>query len=402
MADNENPPQPRVLITDAAERSMIAVCRGLRAGGYAVAAAAFAPLAPGHWSRCCSERLRVTDPRIDIAGFAGELRRWLERRPCAALVPGSDFSLFAVSRERAELEPLTRIGLPPHEIVERSFDREVLAEAAKVAGLAPAAAVLCRDADHAVEVARELGYPVLLKSISTVRDLGGTVAVGPGTLPVADEQALRAAVPDYGGSWLVQRRVSGRTLSFGGVIAGGRLLGAAVSEYRRTWPPSAGNAAFSVTIAPAPELVEQITVVMRHLGWEGMFELELIEEPNGALTPIDLNPRPYGSMSLAVAAGANFPALWCDWLLGRTGGQAGDRPTVLAPPGRAYRWEDADLRHLAWQLRHGHYAAAARVVRPMRGTVHPHFMLSDPLPLAVRAASMANGKIRARRAARRR
>jgi predicted ATP-grasp superfamily ATP-dependent carboligase len=400
MADHDNPAQPRVLITDAAERSMIAACRGLHAGGYAVAAAAFGPLAPGHWSRCCSERLRITDPRVDVAGFAGDLRRRLERRPCAALVPGSDFSLFAMSRERAELEPLTRIGLPPHEIVKRSFNREVLAEAAEVAGLAPAAAVRCRDADHAAEVARGLGYPVLLKSISTVRDLGATVAAGPGTLPVADEQALRAAVPDYGGSWLVQRRVSGRTLSFGGVIAGGQLLGAAVSEYRRTWPPSAGNAAFSVTIAPEPGLVERVAVAMRHVGWEGMFELELIEEPNSAITPIDLNPRPYGSMSLAVAAGANLPALWCDWLLGRAGGQAGDRPTVLAPSGRVYRWEDADLRHLAWQLRHGHYAAAARVLRPARSTVHPHFMLSDPLPLAVRAASMANGKLRARRAAR--
>jgi predicted ATP-grasp superfamily ATP-dependent carboligase len=426
MAYNEKLARPPVLITDAAERSMVGVCRGLDAAGYDVAAAAFAPLAPGHWSRCCSERLRIADPRADAAGFVDDLRRYLERRACAALIPGSDFSLLAVSRERGVLEPLTRIGLPPHEVVQDSFNREVLAEAAEVAGLSPAAAVRCSDEAEATRAARELGYPVLLKSISTVRDLGATVAAGPDTRRVTDEQALRAALPHYGRTWLVQRCVSGRTLSFGGVTADGRLLGAAVSEYRRTWPPSAGNVSFSVTIEPPAGLVQRVVALLRHVSWEGMFELELIQEPHGAVTPIDLNPRPYGSIALAVASGANLPAVWCDWLLGRANGRASshledgaghapagvgphqsarlqvDDRTVHAAPGRPYRWEDADMRHLAWQLRHRRYAAAARVMRPWRGTVHPHFKISDPLPLAARAAWLVQGKIRSRLVARQR
>jgi hypothetical protein len=289
--------------------------------------------------------------------------------------------------------------------------------------------VRCSDEAQAVEAARQLGYPVLLKSISTVRDLGVIVAAGSDTRKVSGEQELRAALPFYGDSWLVQRCAYGHTLSVGGVIAEGRLLGAAVSEYRRTWPPSAGNVSFSVTIEPPAGLSEQVAALLRHVGWEGLFELELIREPHGAITPIDLNPRPYGSMALAVGAGVNLPALWCDWLLrdrsadgaassdGNGDGAAaarppsparfaaaaadGHRPTVQARPGRAYRWEDADLRHLAWQLRHRHYAAAARVMRPWPGAVHPHFRVRDPLPLVVRGASLAVGKLRSCAVARR-
>lgn len=360
---------------------MMATCRGLHAGGYEVAAAAYAPLAPVHWSRCCSERLRITDPRADAAGFVDELRRQLERRPSVTVIAGSDFSLLALSRGRAALEPLTRLGLPPHQVVLRSFDREVLAQAAELSGLSPAAAVRCTDESQAVEVARDIGYPVLLKSVSTVREIGDAVARGPDTRRVGDEPTLRVALAEFGDSLLVQQSVSGRMLSFGGVIAAGRLLAAAVSEYRRTWPPAAGNVAFSITIEPPPGLVERVTELLRHVGWEGMFELELIEEPGGSITPIDLNPRPYGSMALAVAAGANLPALWCDWLEGRADI---NRPTVLAAAGRPYRWEDADLRHLIWQARHGHYGAVARVMRPWPRTVHPHFEWSDPLPLAAR------------------
>src|SRR5205085_2342929 len=154
-------------------------------------------------------------------------RRYLERRPCAMLVPGSDFSLFAVSQRRDALEGLTQIGLPSHDVVQRSFNREVLAAAAEIAGLSPAAAVRCGTVDEAVAAANRLGYPVLMKSISTVRDLGDVVAAGPGTRRISDEAELRQAVKFYGSAWLMQQLSHGRTLSFGGVMAGGRLIAVA-------------------------------------------------------------------------------------------------------------------------------------------------------------------------------
>jgi predicted ATP-grasp superfamily ATP-dependent carboligase len=408
VPNEEIPAAPRVLITDAGERSMLATSRGLAAAGYGVSAAAFGPLAPGQWSRTCSEALRVTDPRRDVAGFVADLRRYLERRPCAMLVPGSDFSLLAVSRERDALDGLTRLGLPPHATVERGFNREVLAAAAAVAGLSPAVAVRCADVGDAVRAANELGYPVLLKSISTVRDRGAVVAAGPNTRRVEDEQELRSAVGFYGAAWLVQRVESGRTLSFGGVVARGRLLGAGVSEYLRTWPPAAGNVSFSVTIEPPPGLERAVAALLEHVGWEGMFELELIETARGELIPIDLNPRPYGSMALAVASGANLPGIWCDWVSSRDGESAptGGNPAparsdaspqpALARRGCRYRWEDADLRHLLWQLRRHHFLAAARALRPWPRVVHAYFRASDPIPLVVRILSLARGKIHAR------
>ncbi|HEY2258675.1 MAG TPA: hypothetical protein VGH45_03140 [Solirubrobacteraceae bacterium] len=385
----------RVLITDASERSMLAASRGLGAAGYEVSAAAFAPLAAGHWSRSCSGRLRVTDPRVDACGFVADLRRYLDRQPCDALVAGSDFSLLAVSRERDALDGVTLLGLPSHQVVQRSFDREVLAAAADAAGLSPAAAVRCDDVEAAVSAAEEFGFPVLLKSICTVENRGAAVAAGPDTRRVADQLQLRSVAGLYGKSWLVQRVQSGRMLSVGGVIAGGQLRGIAVSAYARTWPPRAGNVAFSVTVKPPPALEEAVTALLRHVGWEGIFELELIESDRGTLTPIDLNPRPYGSMALAVASGANLPGIWCDWLLGRNGEPARRSPGRTRP-GRHYRWEEADLRNLVWQLRRRHYRAAAQVLRPWRQVVHAYFRASDPLPLLTRVLSLITGRIRAR------
>jgi hypothetical protein len=86
--------------------------------------------------------------------------------------------------------------------------------------------------------------------------------------------------------------------------------------------------------------------------------------------------------------------IWCDWLLGRR-----SSPTVVARAGMRYRWEDADARHLIWQLRRGRLRAALSVLRPRRRVVHAYFRLSDPGPLFARLLYMALNGIRSRKRA---
>ena len=64
------------------------------------------------------------------------------------------------------------------------------------------------------------------------------------------------------------------------------------------------------------KLRSRVSALLTDLGWEGLFELELIEREDGGWHAIDMNPRPYGSMALAIGAGCNLPALWCRHLLG--------------------------------------------------------------------------------------
>jgi predicted ATP-grasp superfamily ATP-dependent carboligase len=401
----------RVLLTNAEERSMLAACRSLKRAGYEVGAASFTALAPTQWSRACRRRPRVIDARRDAAGFVEQLRVELARRPYAALIPGSDSALLAISRGRERLRGLTAIGLPAPAAVERALSRVCLERAAAEAELTPAASIRCADPDEALSASRELGLPVVLKSIDATLPLGAampkptdaTLPLGAAmpnstnaTLPlgaampgapkgrvVCTETELLEQAPVFGDGLLVQPVVRGEPISFGGVRAAGRLLGVAASRYLRMWPPSGGSVAFSETIVPPRGLEEKVERLLAILGWEGIFELELIRsntQGREELVPIDLNPRPYGSMALAAAAGVPLATLWCDWLLERG---SPSHPT-RARPGCRYRWEDAELRYSAWQLRHAHPRASIEPLRPRRGVTHAHFQRSDPLPLIAR------------------
>ena len=92
---------------------------------------------------------------------------------------------------------------------------------------------------------------------------------------------------------------------------------------------------------------------------------------------LDLNPRVYGSLPLAVAAGANLPAILCDLLRGHQTG------LVRAREGVFYRWIEGDIRHAVNALKRGSAGpvAALRMLLPKRGTAHSTESLDDPRPV---------------------
>lgn len=324
----------------------------------------------------------------------GRLCKELERRPYGTVIAGSDSSLLAISELRERIQPLTRLGLPSRSTVESAMHRERLAQAAGEVGMPTARTIHCSEPEQALRAAEELGLPLALKSVDGAR--AGTEAVEsvPKGQVVSTLEELRTEAAKFKDGMLLQQWVAGDVVSVGGVFAGGRLLGAAVSRYLRMWPPESGSVAFSETVSPPPGLLESVGRLMLAVGWEGIFELELIQAKATEFVPIDLNPRPYGSMALANAAGAPLAVIWCDWLLGPrapTSSSPDRQPqAVVARPGVRYRWEDGDLRYVAAQMRRGRYRAAMGALGPRRRVAHAHFQGADPLPMLGRALYLAS------------
>lgn len=370
----------RILVTDAQDRPALAAIRELHEAGYRVSATASTRLAPGLWSWGCAKRLILPDPSVGVDRFIGALVGLLGRDRYDVLVPGTDETLYVTSLRRQQLEPHVVLGLPDHRAVERAMNKACLAREAEKAGLATPEARVCDRLEDALDAARGFGFPVLVKGVQAVEQTDRGLVRYPSRL-VPDEPALRDAQQRFG-TCIVQRREAGTMMSFAGVVTEQGMLAAVVSRYRRTWPPSAGQASFLETIAPPGALTEQVRALVDGIGWRGLFQLQMIERRDGACLPIDFNPRLYGSMSVARAAGAPLARLWCAWLLGE------DPKPVVARPGVGYRMEDTDARHILWQLRRGDLRGAALAVRPRRQTTHAYFQARDPFPLLVQGAAL--------------
>lgn len=368
---------PVVMLTDAEERSVLAASRGLHQAGYRVSAVASSRPAMTHWSRSCHRRFLLADPRTDPTRYAAGLEAILKREACDVLVPGTDTAMLAVSEHRQLFEPLVRLGLPSRVVVRRAMDRVFVYREAAALGFSVPTSVTCAGDAETQSAAREIGFPVILKPASEV---GRKVR----SLVAADPAALANVVRRLTGAVIVQRFETGCwVMSCGGVVVGDRLHSIAVSRYLRTWPPSAGSASLAETIAPPPGLAVAIEALLRAIGWQGVFEIELLAWDDGRLSLIDFNPRLYGSLSLAIAAGVNLPAIWCDHLLDR------EPDPVVARAGVRYRWEDGEICNLVSLVRRRRFGEAAAVLRPVQRVTHAQFRLTDPGPLAARILYLA-------------
>jgi FkbM family methyltransferase len=382
-----------VIVTTALERASLGAARALADRGHRVVHVGVTAPVGGLWTRSAAAHELAPDPLLDPAGFATAIAEIAAGQEADVVLPGCDASLHALSDHRDRLDGVVEHGLPRRDAVRRSLDKLGLEEASRTAGLLPPESELCTDVSSAFAAVERLGLPVVVKPrFSVIAREGRLQQQGSGIARTDAE--LRAQVRRLGPQVLVQPRLVGATCSFGGVATSDGLLGSCFARYRRTWPAPAGNASCAQTEPVPPRLLETVRALLDALEWRGVFELELVQEEDGRLRPIDFNPRIYGSVTLAAAAGANLPSLWCEHL-------SGDRPIAeVASVGQRYRWEDGDVRHVGRYLREGRPAEAARVLLPRRATAHAYFRRDDPGPFLARLAALGGVAVRRLRSGR--
>jgi predicted ATP-grasp superfamily ATP-dependent carboligase len=358
----------RVLVTDGEDRAALASVRGLARAGHTVAVAAGSRPAPAQASRACTTQV-VVPPSLAAAEFVAGLARVTRQGRFDALLPSTDAALLAVSGFRSQLPAALLEWLPPEETVARCLRKATLLDEAARAGFAVLETTECRNRGEA----RPLGFPIVVKPAMSI--VGGRREAA---RIVSDAGQLDAAFAALGTPVLVQRYYAGtRILSLGGVLWHGRLVALAASRWIRRWPPLDGAASFAETVTPPPGVAERAEALIAALGWQGIFELELLQLDDRTFAPVDFNPRPFGWMTLALRAGVNLPAVWADCASGVAAG-----PLVAARAGVRYRWEDGDAKHLVWHLRRGRGRAAAAVLVPRRRVAHAWFEARDPWPAA--------------------
>jgi len=282
-------------------------------------------------SRYCAGTVPV--PSGGGPGYAAALRRELDTDRHHLFFPASDVALISVGAAAAEL-----------------VDKAELDRRARAAGFESLPTEVFGSAAALHEAAEGFDYPVVVKS-ATKSGLGNLQA-----LTAASAADLQSALGDVPGRLVVQPLDRSPLRAVSGVVHDGELVAVCHQEYRRIWPPAAGVASAAVTVVGDRSLEQPLARLLAD--HQGVFQVQFLGR-----YLLDVNPRVYGSMALAVGAGANLPLLACEVAAGRLPTQV-----VRARPGVHYRWWEGDMRHVLHGLRTGRLGAtgAVRALRPHR------------------------------------
>ena len=350
----------------------VAAVRALCARGYTPWIAVDEPGAYASRSRATAGTVLVPDPKLDGEGFVRELAAAAARLSVAAVLPGAEPYLFALAGREADFGGIA-LGVPSRETVERATDKALLPEFAASAGLqTPPTKVVHSD----TEAIGMFGFPAIVKPPrSWVKNPDGTISAYSARY-VPSKQAAEEVLQGFPrGMALVQPYLPGQLVAIVGVSWEGELVCALHQASDRIWPVPCGVSSYAHTIPPNAELEQGVGRLLKEIGWSGLFQVQFIRSSQGEHYLIDLNPRVYGSLALAVAAGLNLPGIWTDLLLGQRPEIGGYRI------GMRFRHEEKDVRALTRMLTEGERRRVLRAVVPRRDTTHAIFSLRDPMPL---------------------
>ena len=377
------------VVFDGDTRAALAVVRSLGRRGVRITVAASRRRSLAGTSRYAANEILVPDPVHEPVAFVAALHVLARERPGTLWVPVTDATLAAMDRARDELHAI-RVLLPEAAALAIAWDKGRLLTAAAAAGFAVPRTWTPESPTALAALARDLDYPVVLKPRWSRLVVGDRTEEGTVTTVRTPEelmaawQAVHARMPLP----LVQERIPGYGMGLFLLADRGRIVASFAHCRRREKPPAGGVSVLSESIAVPPALRDPAERLLAELGWSGVCMLELkVDARDGTPRIMEMNPRFWGSLALAVASGVDFP-----WLLYQAA--LGVHP--MSPPAYALgvrsRWELGDLDHLMIRLAGrgeadlppgspSRLGAVVRFLNPFAGRPEV-FALADPEPFA--------------------
>lgn len=369
----------RAVVTDARYRMALTVIRSLgRRGVPVVAAQAEARKGEslGFYSRYVQQR--YTLPKADDApAYVRALLELGEKGD--VLIPVALGSIFAASRYREQLEEVFRLAVASPESLALANDTAQLLQLAVTLGVPVPQTTSLAPGETVDALAERLSYPVVVKyrageELHLPPQERYCIVRSPQALITA-YQRMHARQPYP----LVQEYVSGPGFGVSALFdKGGEVVALFAHRRLREYPVSGGPSCFCESVYE-PRLFDYALRLLRALRWQGVAMVEFKQDTDGEFRLMEINPRFWGSLPLAVAAGVDFP-----YLLYQVARGERPEPVLSYRLGVRMRYFFQDLL-AGWQYFRRSQNKGAFLARYVRDWLDPRvvdgvFSLRDPLP----------------------
>ncbi|MGE5290302.1 MAG: ATP-grasp domain-containing protein [Micromonosporaceae bacterium] len=336
----------RALVLDGQTNQALACVRSLGRAGYDVLVAATRRRPLASWSRFSRGRFPLEGETPEA--FAA-LRRWASARGVTLVLPLTERSCVLCNLERSAWEDAgITVGSAPADLLALAFDKARTFELAQAAGVAIPPTRLPTSAAEARTAAEEVGYPCVVKSRFSNAWDGARFLPDPGTSYVRQPEELDAAVASHrqGGHWpLIQGFVPGQGKGVFALFDSGRPVAWFAHERLRDVRPSGSGSSLRRSAALEPRLLQPAERLLTAMAWHGPAMVEFRDDGVHAPALMEVNGRFWGSLQLAVSAGADFPRWWAAILRG----QPVERRTSYAT-GVTVRWVWGDVKRFLYIL----------------------------------------------------
>jgi predicted ATP-grasp superfamily ATP-dependent carboligase len=393
---------PRVLVLDGEQRAALAVVRSLGQHGCTVQVGSSIPRSLAGGSRFAASEALLPDPLAGGDAYAAAVSRLLTASRATVLIPITEPSTLAILEHR---ELFADVVTPTSDLTRflRASDKALVLSVAAELGIAVPRQWSLAPTDELPQDIPADQFPVVVKTSRSVIGTDGHRQKG--NVAYADTpealRSIQALMNPRVSPLLIQQRIEGTGLGVFLLRWRGEVLASFAHRRIREKPPSGGVSVCSESVDLPPTLLKRSTALLEALDWSGVAMVEYKRDfRSGRDYLMEINPRFWGSLQLAIDAGIDFPWLLLQAALGRA-----VTPIHQWPVGLRSRWVLGELDHLIARLRRsraelslpedapGLLQTAASILTPWRpGQRNDVLRLDDPVPSLREAVAWLRNK----------
>lgn len=297
----------KVLVLGLDDRSFLSVVRSLGRAGLEVHVAWHEPRAAVMRSRYVVKAHAVPPYDARDESWKRALTQLMAAERFDLVVPTNDNSVVPLQLCRSDLEPYGRIYLLNDRSYEVLFDKFRTTELARSVGVRVPRERVIGKQEEIGSVAAEFGLPVVAKPQASfnVNEPSGRNVVR--KFSAWEDFSAQMADMIAAGPVAIQEYFEGYGVGVELLMKAGEPL-MAFQHRRLHESPRGGGSAYRKSEPVSPDLLDASLRLLRPLSYTGVAMVEFRVDPrSGDWTLIEVNARFWGSLPLALAAGADFP-----------------------------------------------------------------------------------------------
>ncbi len=299
-----------ILVLDGDQTSALAVVRSLGYSGLVVdVASAFeSPIcAASRHTRLCA---RYPDPLQDESRFIDWINERMESGGYALIIPVTERTLVPLLRHREAIDD-TRIAMAPSDALEQVLDKERTVALATRLDIPVPRSWPIDSLDQLDTAAADLGYPMVIKpSRSVGHGNGGGVQLSVSYAHDREDLEKKVRHALNHGAVILQEYFRGDGVGIELIADHGEIRFAFQHRRLHEVPLTGGGSSLRASEAISPPLLSASEKLIGALKWHGVAMVEFKYAPRtGEFRLMEINGRFWGSLPLAIAAGADFPRM---------------------------------------------------------------------------------------------
>ena len=289
----------KVLLTDGNYKHTLAAVRSLGKRGVDVGVVSHIPCSISFSSRYCTSRYHAPDPKKD-SSYAQSILDIVKKDDYDVLLPIGYAAVMQLSGIKAELERYVHVPVADPVALDLAGHKDETVKIAEKVDVRVPKTYYPQTIEEVRELARELDYPVVVKGAEEAGYVG--YANSPEEL-ISRFSSISKYLP------ILQEYIPGEGYGIFALYNHGESRAIFMHRRIREYPVTGGPSTCAESVFD-PELKRCGLAMLDELQWHGVAMVEFKKDARtGEYVLMEINPKFWGSLDLAIASGVDFPYL---------------------------------------------------------------------------------------------